>query len=159
MKKNIALFWVLLICISLSACSPHPNQKVEINKTLSKLLTALENNDEAAILDLFAPAAKSSMDEKLNVQINEMMEYFEGEIISYKKIETVGGMETTENGKIVYSAGSGTSRSIKTTEAEYKLSLSMIFVNNENKTREGVWLISISKSDDDYMVFGKSYHD
>lgn len=41
-------------------------------------------------MDLFSSDLKSSIGEKLNAQINEMMEYFEGEIISYEKIVAVG---------------------------------------------------------------------
>lgn len=159
MKKIFVLFLALLICISLSACNSYLNQNIEINKTLSKLLVALEKNNETAVMDLFAPDLKSSMGEELNVQINEMMEYFEGKIISYEKIGAVGGAETFENGVVVYSVGNGTSRNIKTTETEYKLAITMVFVNDKRESQEGIWRIWVGKSDDDYMIIGSTNYD
>lgn len=110
-------------------------------------------------MDLFSSDLKSSMGEKLNAQINEMIKYFKGEVISYKNIETVGGEETVENGAVIYSVGNGTSRSIKTTETEYKLAISMVFVNSERESQEGIWRIWVGKSDYDYMILVSTNYD
>lgn len=78
MKKFIALFVGLMFCVSLSSCGSYSGQTEEVNKVLTQLLTALEKNDEAAVMELFAPELKSYMGDKLNSEVHEMMEYFDG---------------------------------------------------------------------------------
>ncbi len=159
MKK---LFLIIILCLFLSACnksnvfqdSNTHSQEKEANLILSNLLTYLENNDTSAIKDLFADNLIINSD-TLDNEIQQMVEYFDGKVISYKKIGTVAGEISYRDGKVTYSVASNAhTNEIVTDSCTYKLSFAAILVNDDNKASEGLWRIWIGKSDNDYLIIG-----
>lgn len=157
---------IILICagmLSLSGCnSNHINKTTEANNIIDSLIIALENNDETAIKNLFAlevqnhPEKLYNKSEDLDTQIKKMIDYFEGDVISYEKARVLAEGEQVENGEIVYSRiGNARCDNVVTSKDKYIISFSAILVDNEQEN-EGIWRIWIGKNDDDYMIVGIS---
>lgn len=159
MKK---LFLIIILCLSLSSCNKSNifqdsnihSQEKEANLILNNLLTYLENNDTSAIKDLFADNLIINSD-TLDNEIQQMVDYFDGEVISYKKIGTVAGEISYRDGVVTYSVASNAhTNEIVTDNCTYRLSFAAILVNEDNKASEGLWRIWIGKSDNDYLIIG-----
>lgn len=85
-----------------------------------------------------------------------MVDYFDGDVISYEKIRVLAEGEQVENGEIVYSrVGNARCDSVVTSKDTYIISFSAIFVDDEQEN-EGIWRIWLGKNDDDYMIVGIS---
>ena len=92
MKRIIAICTMIAITLCLfSGCTSknHINQKKEANLILDELIVALEADDTATIKSIFAVEVQNSLNEELDIQIEEMVEYFDGDLVSYDKIRTV----------------------------------------------------------------------
>jgi len=130
------------------------SQEKQANLILDELIVALENEDASAIKEMFAEDVQNSID--LDTQIEEMLEYFDGKVISYEKIGTVAGGESYDDGVLTYSrVGNALSNKVTTGVSTYSISFSAILVDEKNKSREGMWRIWIGKNDDDYLIIGE----
>ena len=133
------------------------NQQKEANLILGNLITALENDDNEAIKNMFSTEVYELLGDELDSQIEEMTEYFEGDVISYDKVGGVSGGDSVKDGKLEFSRISNAHCSkIETDRYIYRLSFSDVIVDNSNKQNEGIWRIWIGKSDDDYIIVGIS---
>ena len=164
-EKNI--YFILLIlpisCFAFTSCnSNHINQTTEANNIIDSLIIALENNDETAIKDLFAlevqnhPEKLYNKSEDFDTQIKKMIDYFEGDVISYEKASVLAEGEQVENGEIVYlRIGNARCDNLVTSKDTYIISFSAILVDDEQEN-EGIWRIWLGKNDNDYMIVGIS---
>lgn len=163
MKKIFILLSILINLFAFTSCnSNNINPKSEVNNMLDSLIIALENNDETAIKNLFAlevqnhPKKLYNKSEDFDSQIKKMVDYFDGDVISYEKIRVLAEGEQVENGEIVYSrVGNARCDSVVTSKDTYIISFSAIFVDDEQEN-EGIWRIWLGKNDDDYMIVGIS---
>ena len=150
---------IISFLLLLTGCKVNTNsQEYQANLILDELLVALENDDALAIKEMFAEDAQNSID--LDTQIEEMLEYFDGKVISYEKIGTVAGGESYDDGVLTYSrVGNARTPKIVTDTDTYRISFSAILVNENKKSQEGVWRIWIGKSDESYAVIGSDDYD
>lgn len=163
MKKIFILLSILINLFAFTSCnSNNINPKSEVNNMLDSLIIALENNDETAIKNLFALEVQNHSEklynksEDFDSQIKKMVDYFDGDVISYEKIRVLAEGEQVENGEIVYSrVGNARCDSVVTSKDTYIISFSAIFVDDEQEN-EGIWRIWLGKNDDDYMIVGIS---
>lgn len=163
MKKIFILLSILINLLAFTSCnSNNINPKSEVNNMLDSLIIALENNDETAIKNLFALEVQNHSEklynksEDFDSQIKKMVDYFDGDVISYEKIRVLAEGEQVENGEIVYSrVGNARCDSVVTSKDTYIISFSAIFVDDEQEN-EGIWRIWLGKNDDDYMIVGIS---
>lgn len=101
----------------------------ESNLLLDQVVNALENHDEVALKALFATEVQNNKQIDLDSQLEGAIEYFEGEVISYENIRTVGGESSWCEGKLVYCYVSGAvCKSIVTSEDTYMLSFSATLI-------------------------------
>lgn len=129
------------------------DQAQEANMILEDIINALENDDTEALKNVFAIEVQNSTSD-LDSQIEEAIEYFEGEVISYDSVGTPAGSESMREGELVYSSiGNAKSKSVVTTEDTYTISFSAILVDDE-ETNQGVWRIWLGKNKEDYMILG-----
>lgn len=175
MKKIFILLTILIVFFVFTSCdsnninpvftscdSNNISSKTEVNNLLDSLITALENNDEAALKNLFAldvqdhPENLYNNSEDLDSQIKKMVDYFAGDVISYEKIKTIAEGEEVRNGKTVYlGVGNAHCDSIVTSEDTYIISFSAILVDDKPENK-GIWRIWLGKNDDDHMIVGIS---
>ena len=160
MKKIIKMCTMIAITLCIfSGCTNknYINQKKEANLILDKLIISLENDDKEAIKGMFSAEVQGTLGEKLDNQIEEMLKYFDGNVLSYDKIGTVAGGDSIRDGKLAFSRISNAHcGKIETETNTYRLSFSDVLVDNSQKQNEGIWRIWIGKSDDDYLIIGVS---
>lgn len=162
-KNNIKKSFVILIlscCVFFNSCSFGSNNtnspKHEANKILDNLLIALENDDKKSIKNLFAFNVQEKS-EDLDAQIDELIEYFNGDVISYDKISINAEGKSIDDGVMTYyRIGNARTGKVITNEATYIISFSSIIIDEDNKDNEGIWRIWIGKDDEDYMIVGIS---
>ena len=162
-KCALSVILICAVCCSLSGCKPnHIDKTTEVNNIIDSLITALENNDETAIKNLFALEVKDhpeklyNKSDDLDTQIKNMTDYFDGNVISHEKASVLAEGEQIENGEIVYlRIGNARCDNIVTSKDTYIISFSAILVDDEQEN-EGLWRIWLGKNDNDYMIVGIS---
>ena len=156
MKKLTAIILaavVLCSCVLSSCGSDFKTQSMYANDILKELITAIENDDNEAVEKMFSENARRSSE--LEDQVQEMLDYFEGEVIEYDKIKDCSGDEARSGGETEYSHITNAScEKIVTDKCTYSLSFAYYLVD-ANKSEEGMHRIWIGKSDDDYMIVGE----
>lgn len=156
-RALLSLFLVICLCV-ISGCSNenYVNQRKEANIILDNLIVALENSDAQYIKDMFAVNVQENWKE-LDEQIDDMLNYFNGDVISYDIVRTVAGGESVRKGKLVYSGiTNAKSEKVVTSESKYTISFTAILVDDD-ETNEGIWRIWIGKNATDYMIIGNSH--
>ena len=155
-KSLLSLFVALLLSV-FSGCSngKFVNQRKEANIILDNLIIALENSDAQYIKDMFSSNVQENW-EGLEEQIDDMLSYFNGDVISYDIVRTVAGGESIREGRLIYSGiTNAKSKKIVTTESTYTISFSAVLIDDD-EANEGLWRIWIGKSDEDYIIIGDS---
>jgi len=153
--KKIITF-VLSSLFLLSGCNSVNNQSKEANLIFDELIVGLKNKDAQTIKSLFADNVIQNSDDLSN-QIATMLEYFDGEVLSYDKIGTVAGGESYDNGKLTFSrVGNAKSEKVVTDKSTYTISFSAVLIDEKEKKNEGIWRVWIGKSEDDYLIIGIS---
>jgi aryl-alcohol dehydrogenase-like predicted oxidoreductase len=95
--------------------------------------------------------------ESLDEQIEDLITYFDGDVISYDTAKVYGEGKVVNDGVITYyRVGNARSENVVTTKETYKISFSEILVDADKKSNEGIWRIWIGKSEEDYMIIGIS---
>lgn len=131
------------------------DQAQEANMILEDIINALENDDTEALKNVFAIEVQTGTSD-LDAQIEEAIEYFEGEVVSYDSVGTPSGGESMREGELVYSGiDNAKSKNVVTTEDTYTISFSAILVD-DIETNQGVWRIWLGKNKEDYMILGIS---
>ena len=126
------------------------------NFILSTLIDALENDDKHSIKNLFAVNVQDKS-EDLDAQIDELIEYFNGDVISYDKVSINAEGKSIDDGVMTYyRIGNARTGKVITNEATYIISFSAIIIDKDNKDNEGIWRIWIGKDEEDYMIVGIS---
>ena len=148
-----ALFMILAIC--LSSCSIPQNPKTQsmyANDILNELIVAMESDDSESIKMMFSENVRKSPE--LEDQIQEMLDYFEGEVAEFDEVKDCSGDESIRNGEIEYShITNAQCNKIVTDKYTYMLSFAYYIVD-ESKSDEGMHRIWIGKSEDDYLIVG-----
>lgn len=163
MKRLIPLLIITVILYSgcASRCTwdgklKFVNQEQEANLILDNIIEALENGDSQALKEIFASKVQEELGGKLEDQIEQAIEYFEGEAVSYDAVGTVSGGESMREGKLVYSGiDNARSENVVTTEDTYTISFSAVLVDDK-EANQGVWRIWLGKNKEDYMILGIS---
>ena len=162
-KNKIKISFIIFIlscCVFLNSCTfennTHTYPKQEANKILDTLLIALENDDKQSLKNLFAFNVQEQS-ENLDTQIDEIINYFNGDVISYDKLSINAEGESIDDGVITYyRIGNARTGKVITNEATYIISFSAIIIDEDNKDNEGIWRIWIGKDEKDYMIVGIS---
>lgn len=132
------------------------SERAEANKIFVNLLNALENEDKESVRSMFAPDMLNGSD-TIDDELDEMFNYFNGEIISYEDVGTPASSASYQEGELTYlRIGNARSGSVITDCDEYIISFSAILINKIKPTQEGIWRIWIGKNSDDYMIIGNS---
>ena len=160
MKKILCLFLILAVCFCFSGCGLFKDgifitQTSEANRLTDEIMECFKSFDKQRLKDLFSSNAKSTTTD-FDTQIDEIFEYFDGDVISFKRTGGVAGSESVRKGKLTSSriTNSGSVK-IVTSEDEYKMSFSAVLVN-EKESNIGIWRIWLGKSDSDYLIIGNS---
>lgn len=133
------------------------NKKEIIKTDLEMILHAFTNDDKQELLELFSE--RSRLDNDLDSQIDEALQFFEGKTISHEELSTPVENTSTKKGKVIRSYIS-TSSSIKTdTGHEYKLTFAdCIVYNGSNQNDEtGIMYITLRDENDNVIYIGDSY--
>jgi hypothetical protein len=155
--KKVFLFLILLLTFTgCSSESGYINSYKEVNSIFTSLIAALENKDKQTIKELFAIEVQQNA-ESLDEQIEDLITYFDGDVISYDTAKVYGEGKVVNDGVITYyRVGNARSENVVTTKETYKISFSEILVDADKKSNEGIWRIWIGKSEEDYMIIGIS---
>lgn len=159
--KYFSLFLTIIILFSgcISSCQQTEgffSDVKEANILLDQVVEALKNHDKLALKALFTVEIQENEQINLDSQLEAALEYFEGEVLSYENIRTVGGENSWRDGKIVYCYVSGAvCENIKTSKNTYMLSFSATLIDEENESNKGIWRIWLGKDNNDYMILGK----
>ena len=128
----------------------------DANFILATLIDALENDDKYSIKNLFSVNVQDKS-EDLDAQIDELIEYFNGDVISYDKVSINAEGKSINDGVMTYyRIGNARTGKVITNEATYIISFSAIIIDKDNKDNEGIWRIWIGKDEKDYMIVGIS---
>lgn len=161
LKKTIML---IISVIFLGGCSlkdtdirlSKNEHRKDANFILATLIDALENDDKHSVKNLFAVNVQDKS-EDLDAQIDELIEYFNGDVISYDKVSINAEGKSIDDGVITYyRIGNARTGKVITNEATYIISFSAIIIDKDNKDNEGIWRIWIGKDEKDYMIVGIS---
>lgn len=134
------------------------DHKKEIIKTdLEIIIDAFSNDDKQELLELFSQ--RSCSDNDLDSQIDEAINFMEGDIISHKESSTPVENTSTKKGKVIRSYISNTSTIKTDTGHEYKLTFSdCIVYNGSNQNEEtGIMYITLRDEKDNVICIGDSY--
>lgn len=155
MKFKFIIIPILLVLLCFNGCTTGMiSQNKAARIIMDDLLEAIENDDAEAVKALFAPDVINSTP-TIDTDIQEMLDYFEGNIISRERMGTPAGGESIDNGELTFSRiGNARCGAVVTDVATYRISFAAILVNKKNKDSEGLWRIWIGKSDDDHMIIG-----
>ena len=170
MKKLYLLilsFILVFILLIISGCHYTDNykngqqefysQSQYANAILKDLLSALVNNDKQKIFNLFSEDVRNS--DGFDAEIEQLINYFDGNVIFYEKIVGVAGGEIVRDGVLTHShITNANCKEIITSNSVYSISFTAILVDDREE-REGLWRIWIGKSDEDYMVIGSDNYD
>lgn len=126
------------------------------NTVLEKVLDSIQRQDKNAICDLFSPECSSDKEE-FEKTINELFEYYKGEVVSYED----GGGLTAE--KVVegdyYSYTIEASFEVITSEEEYRIAIKYIEEDATNPERVGIQSLYIIRKSDDVNLRSSYYGD
>lgn len=122
--------------------------KSELNVLLlEEILKAIEEKNETALIDLFAPNSIKSL-ENFNESINSLFDYYEGNKISYKQMDAVvkespSYAPNDEQIDVTFD--------IKTDKQSYRIAFRTIeFIGNKHtKDNYGIRSLYIIKAEDD----------
>lgn len=157
MKRICAVLLFGVMLLSLSGCGidflSNQNENVDsVNEIFDDLIEYLENDDDEAIKEMFAPKVRN---ETLDEQIEQMCSYFEGEVSSRFGMTTPSESKSVREGKIVKKTITNARyRHVETNKDIYKISISAISIDENDSNNVGLWRIWIGKSDEDYMIIG-----
>lgn len=134
------------------------NPRKEANDLFEEFLVALENNDNSTIKLMFSEDLINS-NEKIDEEIQNAVDFFEGKVISYDYVGTPGGEDSYREGELVYATICAGTKSIVTNVDTYRLNFSAVVVNKKKQTQEGIWRVGISRSDDEIIIIGSDDYD
>lgn len=160
-KLWIATIAFTIVCVlAFSSCANvntrgYDNNEQIADKTIVYLIDAIKLKDESGIRDLFAAEVRA--DDGLEGKISQLIQFIEGEIISYSSSKEVGVGENYEmqNGKEKKDILSAFS--ITTTQKEYYVAIKECTVNEADQNGAGVlsiYIIEASKWTKDYVYRG-----
>jgi len=152
MRKPIIFLSILISMMVLSSCS-----KGEGNLLLDKdfsaakeknetILGAIESQNQELLTSLF-PTEYVNNTSGFNVTVEELFDYFNGEVLSY---DDWGGplVETTkENGQVFQTMDA--TLDVQTTECEYRLAIKYVTQDTFNPENEGVHSLYVIKAKED----------
>lgn len=159
MKKFVIILILIVSVFNLTGCNidflSEQSEKIDsVNDIFDQLFECLENDDVDAIKEMFAPKVRN---ESLNMQIEQMCSYFEGEVSSHFGLNTPSESKSVREGKIVRKKITNARyRHVETNKDIYKISFSAITIDENDSNNVGLWRIWIGKSDEDYMIIGNS---
>ena len=131
----------------------------EANDLFEEFMVALENNNNSAIKSMFAEDLINSND-KIDEEIQNAVDFFEGNIVSYDYVGTPASSESYREGELVYAnIGSAYTKSIVTDVETYRLSFSAVIINKKKPTQEGIWRFWIGRNDDEQIIIGSDNYD
>lgn len=150
-KRHNLVFVLLLITLAmlfLSACSfTRSNSPGKVaREQVNTILECIETNDTETIKSLFAPDLQESPE--LDEQIQSLLDFMDGEIISYAEPFGERGSGMVRDGETVYQELIGQIADIQTDSGKtYRLNHSAIFKNKNNPDCLGVYYIEIQDVD------------
>lgn len=147
----IAIF-ISSVLIFTSCSHEYKSQEEVANEMLDKIVIYLETGDKNSLCKMFSENAKNSNSD-FDEQIQNLINYFDGNVLQYKKIETTAGGESIRNGELVeQQITNAYCDNITTDKDSYILSFSAISIDKENPENEGLSRIWLGKNKDDYVI-------
>jgi hypothetical protein len=141
MKKVILIIGAALLVLALSACSSHYrifiNERAEADKIAQQVVTAIENKDEQALLELFSEQALSDAAD-LNEGMSYTFDLFQGECQEIEDGFLITNDHFERNNRIKQIHAK---YKITTTEGVYWLYFDFTFIDEANPETEGIYTI------------------
>lgn len=150
-KRHNSVFITFLIALGmffLTACSfTRSNSPGKIaREQLNTILNCIETNDIETIKSLFAPGLQENLE--LDEQIRSLLNFIDGEIVSYSEPFGGKGSGMVSDGETVYQELYGVISDIQTdTGKTYRLNHSAILKNKNYPDALGVYYIRIKDMD------------
>ena len=158
MKKSRITLTVLTLVISILLCSCSyfsadgnsdtwiSSEREESNARMEELLEALDSGDREAVKSIFSQQAIDKS-EDFESNLDELMEIYQGEFVSYDDWGSVNTDESFGGGqrlKILYST-----YDVTTTQEVYRIAVKDIVVHNNNEDNVGILSLYIIKYNED----------
>ena len=143
MKKILSYIMILIVIVTLYGCND-PNYKTpeEIGQMKNKtIMEALKAKDKEKLKKVLAKALQNQ--ENIDEEINNLINFIDGNIISYDDIGTASpGKGSSDEKGLIYEVYDGETENIVTdTGKKYELEYFMYYVNRNHKDYEGVFQI------------------
>jgi len=141
MKKALLIIEVILLMFTLSACSGHYkilfNERAEADKIAQQVVTAIENKDEQALLELFSEQALSEADD-LDEGITYTFDLYQGECLEIEDGFLITNIHYEYNNNMRQVQAQ---YKITTTKGVYWLYFDYTLIDEANPEAEGIYTI------------------
>lgn len=149
LKKSLCLILIISLSVVSSSCmfNEHINSR-DLQNVAEKWMECIKNKDAEALFENFSQNIKDNRSEKTMDEIHQLLNYIDGDILSYKYHS--GGMEEgKDKGHIYYYSFSPTFYEVKTDSDEtYTIHFACHYIYDEKPEHEGLEKITIYKGDD-----------
>ncbi len=147
-----------LFCMTSCTVNQHVDEN-EIQNNAEKMMECIVDGDSAGLFDYYNKDMKDNYSDQSLKEINTLLEYINGKIISYDYAGSSGGEENKHDGKIYYY--SCYPKFVITTDAKktYTIEFSYHYIWDEHPEYEGINMIFI-REDNDYnteLSIGRNY--
>ena len=157
MKKTIYLVIICAWVIILSGCVKGAmmffidKDCYDADKRMEQLFHAFQKNDYNSIIDLFSKKAKSE-NKTINADAVNLLEYIDGEVLSWSRDESPITFSETEEGK--HSMFLRTWFTLKTTKQSYLIFLADYPIDEIEPDNSGLYTLKIIKKSDENKLTG-----
>jgi len=154
MKRKIAILLVVFGTILLSSCSLisgytssrlFSNDQEIANSQMDKVLNAIQNKDKDALKAMFSKNAVDKA-ENFDKNIDELFEFYQGNVISYDDRSALGSGETMNYGERQKRLDS--TYDVETTEGKYRFAIEDYIIDTANPENVGIYSLYIIKAED-----------
>lgn len=164
-RKNFIYFiFAFIISLSFSSCSLFEENNYSFldtdrefsDKTFAKLIEAINQKDTIELSNLFSINTRNNT-ENFEDSVNQLVNFFGSQILTFEKTDGVGSMGKFEDGKKVIELI--TTYNVNSNEQKYYFSIEMTKFNTFNENYNGILCLNIINAKDwqeDYVYYGDS---
>ena len=141
MKNAFILLCTMIITFLGSACTYY--QSITINE--KDWINALEEENRKKFISFFSKETQKLPD--FSQKVDELLEFFSGEVLSYCKIDAEGTHEEFEED--MYKKTLISNYIVTTTDSIYRIAIEAVVANTKNENEIGITSFLIKATDDD----------
>ena len=153
LRKVISVIFSLILYIPALSCIESsksweilPTEKEIFDTRLEQILYALENEDKVGLKNLFSTYILELTDVDLDSGVENIMAFFQGEIISYEAVYQPSSRETIDSGeREKWIDGYAT---VKTNKGDFFIYIIEQTLSTQDESRVGLYLLQIMLTDD-----------